>query len=121
MMCLLLRRQHRGHRQLERAQCVARYVAGLERYLGGRPLDAVIYNTDLESLPEHTQPVRIDEVFLSALSVRAIGAPLVGPQAVKNPNDTIKRSEVRHNMAVLMRLFDTHFLQTVAIREPIPA
>ncbi len=77
---------------------VADTIRGLERYTG-RPFDAFLYNTDLDSLPNHVTPLAYSaEPFSMLPTTRAIGRPLVGQYvSTKNQYDTVVRDGLTHD------------------------
>ena len=91
------------------AWTLSHYLKNVEAYSnpassGGRDVDHVIFNTDLAKLPPGTEPVVYDRDNLELLGRQqvAVGANLIDEaETALDPNDSVKRSAVHHNPAVL--------------------
>ncbi|TAL19175.1 YvcK family protein [Patescibacteria group bacterium] len=98
---------------------VADYALVIEKYLGARAFDAVIYNTEPPSAEllsryarEGERPVRSDGEGFEGAAYRAIGAPLLSEKIVapQNPHDQIERTLIRHDSVKLAKVLLEQFL-----------
>lgn len=84
--------------------CVGRYAQFIQRYIGRRAIDTMIYNNAPSALPDPQKAVAYDPELIAQLNLATIPLNLVGTVAVKNKNDNIKRADVYHDTQSLAHI-----------------
>jgi uncharacterized cofD-like protein len=106
---------------------VADYVGVVERYLGGRTIDAVIYNTVApteEMIARYAHdgehPVRTDAVGFVGAGYQTIGAPVVADDVafVPSAHDPLPRTLIRHDPAKLAKILLENCLSDPVMNSP---